>query len=480
MPRLPRIIQGGMGVGVSSWRLASAVSRLGEMGVVSGTALDVVLSRRLQDGDPGGHMRRAIARFPFSGMAGRVLARHFVDGGKAPDAPYRPVPMHAHAGSARELVELCIVANFVEVFLAREGHDGPVGINYLEKIQLPVLPSAYGAMLAGVAAVFVGAGIPARFPGVLDRFASHGAAEYPLAVTGAREGDDAALRFAPADWTEGTPGPLPRPAFYPIVSSHVLAASLARKANGRVDGFVVEGPTAGGHNAPPRGRPPLSATGEPVYGERDAVDLAKMREIGLPFWLAGGRGTADGLKQALADGAAGIQVGTAFAYCEESGLDAETRAHVLHLARSGEARIFTDPSASPTGFPFKVVQLPGSLSEDAEYVARKRICDLGYLREAFRREDGTTGYRCASEPVAHYVAKGGAEEDAEGRKCLCNALLADVGLGQIREGGIVERTLVTSGDDVTDVAQFLKPGKETYSAADVLERLLGTEEEGIS
>ena len=66
---LPEVIQGGMGVGVSSWRLARSVSRVGGLGVVSGTALDVVLARRLQDGDPGGHMRRALAAFPEQGMA---------------------------------------------------------------------------------------------------------------------------------------------------------------------------------------------------------------------------------------------------------------------------------------------------------------------------------------------------------------------------------------------------------------------------
>src|SRR4051794_25688325 len=54
----PRIIQGGMGVAVSGWRLAREVSRLGQLGVVSGTALAVVLSRRLQLGDPGGELRR--------------------------------------------------------------------------------------------------------------------------------------------------------------------------------------------------------------------------------------------------------------------------------------------------------------------------------------------------------------------------------------------------------------------------------------
>ena len=471
MSVLPQIIQGGMGAGVSNWSLANAVSRLGQLGVVSGTALDVILARRLQDGDAGGHMRRAMAAFPFPGMAGRVLAKYFVEGGRPEGAPYRAIPMYARTGSARELVELCIVANFVEVFLAREGHDGPVGINYLEKIQLPVLPSIYGAMLAGVAAVLMGAGIPIRVPGILDHFVPHEAAEYPLAITGSVEGDDTLMRFNPSDWIEGVAPPLKRPLFLPIIASNTLALTLHRKANGRVDGFIIEGPTAGGHNAPPRGKPALSAAGEPVYGDRDVVDLAKLRELGLPFWLAGGRGTAEGLQDALASGAAGVQVGTAFAYCDESGLDTATKARVLALARTGGAHVFTDPVASPTGFPFKVVQLEGTMSSEAEYLARTRICDLGYLREPYRKEDGATGYRCASEPVAQYVAKGGGEENAQGRKCLCNALMADIGIGQTR-GGIAEKTLVTSGDDVADVARFLRPGATSYSAADVVARLL--------
>ena len=65
----PRIIQGGMGVAVSSWRLARAVSLRGQLGVVSGTAIDSVFVRRLQDGDPGGHVRRAMAAFPMPGVA---------------------------------------------------------------------------------------------------------------------------------------------------------------------------------------------------------------------------------------------------------------------------------------------------------------------------------------------------------------------------------------------------------------------------
>jgi nitronate monooxygenase len=416
-------------------------------------------------------MRRALSHFPFPAMARRVLERHFVEGGRPADAPYRALPMYSRTGSARDLVELCIVGNFVEVYLAREGHEGPVGINYLEKIQLPILPSIYGAMLAGVAVVIMGAGIPIRIPGVLDAFARQAAAEYPLTVTGSLPGEDTQMRFDPADWNEGAAPQLNRPAFLPIISSNSLAHTLSRKANGRIDGFIVEAPTAGGHNAPPRGNPPLSAEGMPVYGERDLVDLAKLGELGLPFWLAGSRGTAEGLREALELGAAGIQVGTAFAYCNESGLEPKTRAKVLRLAAAGGARVFTDPVASPTGFPFKVVQLEGTLSTEADYLARIRVCDLGYLRESYRQEDGSIGYRCASEPIAAFVAKGGQESGALGRKCLCNALMADVGMPQIRRG-ITEKTLVTSGDDVADIARFLQPGAQSYTAADVIARLL--------
>src|ERR1017187_7487721 len=138
-----------MGVGVSGWRLAQAVSRLGQLGVVSGTALDQVLSRRLQEGDPGGHMRRALDRFPFPAMAERAWQTNYIPGGKAHSDPYRKLPTH-RKDDPRDLQELCVVANFVEIFLAREGHDNPVGVNYMEKIQIPHLSQIYGAMLAGV------------------------------------------------------------------------------------------------------------------------------------------------------------------------------------------------------------------------------------------------------------------------------------------------------------------------------------------
>ncbi|MCC6366521.1 MAG: nitronate monooxygenase [Bryobacterales bacterium] len=465
------IIQGGMGVGISSWKLARAVSGCGQLGVVSGTALDRVFARRLQDGDPGGHMRRAVEHFPFPAMAKRVWDQHFVPGGKMEGASYRNLPLHTKE-NPRDIQELLIVANFAEVFLAREGHGHPVGINYMEKIQIPHLPSMYGAMLAGVEYVLMGAGIPLRVPGALDLLANHEPATYPLQVTGARDGDDMTLTFNPREYMEYDLPALARPKFLPIIASNILAMTMVKKANGRVDGFIIEGPVAGGHNAPPRGKLELNEDGEPIYGERDRVDLGKMRELGLPFWLAGGYGSPERVREALDAGAAGVQVGTAFAFCDESGLREDYKRALLADAAAGSARIRTDPQASPTGFPFKIAQLDGTLSEQEVYQARARICDVGYLREAYRRDDGSIGYRCASEPVTIYLSKGGKEEDTAGRKCLCNALLANIGLAQVRNGKHVEPGLVTAGDDLSGISRFLAPGETGYTAADVVTKLL--------
>ncbi len=416
-------------------------------------------------------MRRGLDRFPFRKMAERIWEKYYVPGGKESSEPYKSLPKHSK-DSPRELLELCIAGNFVEVILARENHDHPVGINYLEKIQIPHLPSIYGAMLAGVAYVLMGAGIPIRIPGVLDRLANHEPASYELNVTGAQSGDDTTINFAPQDFMEGGLAPLRRPYFLPIVSSNTLAVTLLKKANGRIDGFVVEGPAAGGHNAPPRGKMQLNEAGEPIYGERDNVDLGKMRELGLPFWLAGGYGSAEELRRAQAAGAAGVQVGTAFAFCEESGLRDDYKLALLKKAISGGAKVFTDPSASPTGYPFKVAQLEGTVSEREVYLARPRICDLGFLREAYRTETGTIDYRCAGEPVTVYLSKGGLQEDTVGRKCLCNALVANIGHPQVRGGKYTETGLVTCGDDLSGIPRFLPPHKTTYHAADVIAKLL--------
>ncbi len=468
----PRIIQGGMGVAVSSWKLVQAVAKEGQLGVLSGTGLETVLARRLQLGDLDGSIRRALDVFPNHEIAERIYERYHIPGGKSPEASFIPIPPNK-LEMTREAVELVVVANFVEVYLAKEDHDGLVGINYLEKIQLPTLPSIFGAMLAGVDYILMGAGIPRTIPGILDRLCEGKPVELPLYVQGAGPKDSFVSHFDPASlFEEGVPW-LERPRFLAIVSSSTLATMLVRKSNGYVDGFVVEGPTAGGHNAPPRGKMTCNDRGEPIYGDRDIPDLEVFRSLGRPFWLAGSYGSPERMVEAIRAGAVGIQVGTPFAFCEESGLDPQVKRHALDMSRQKKCEVLTDPLASPTGFPFKVLAVPGSLSEEGVDCHRRRICDLGHLRQAYKRDDGSLGWRCPAEPIENYLKKGGKVGETVGRKCLCNSLMANVSLGQVRPDGYEEKMLVTCGDEVGQVTKFLSsPEAESYSAQEVIENLL--------
>jgi nitronate monooxygenase len=473
MSVLPTIIQGGMGVGISSWTLAHAVSSCGQLGVVSGTGLDTVLMRRLVDGDPGGHYRRAMKSFPLPSVVAEALQRYFRPEGRREGEPYPALKMHKRILD-RWQEQLITLANFVEVALAKEGHGSPVGINLLTKLQIPNLASLYGAMLAGVDYVLMGAGIPRDIPGALDAMAAGDPASIRLDVQGGSGAEDESVGFDPNVCWEGEAPGLSRPWFLPIVASNSLATMLSRKATGKIDGFVIEGPTAGGHNAPPRGAKQLNQRGEPLYGSRDEVDLDRIRDIGLPFWTAGGRGSPEQLEAAQSQGAEGIQVGTLFAYCRESGLSDDLKRHVVCRSVQGEVDVLTDDRASPTGFPFKTVFLDGSLSENELYRDRERVCDLGYLRTPYRMGNGRIGYRCASEPVDTFVKKGGDVEETVGRKCLCNALMSNISLGQERRDTGRELPLLTSGDDLRNLGGFLR-GRTGYSASDVLDYLLGRE-----
>lgn len=461
-----------MGAGVSNWRLARAVAVNGQLGVVSGTALACIFARRLQMGDPDHQMRHALKSFPIPEMARRVLADYFIPGGKRADQAFKLTPLPS-LNPGPDSVALTVLANFAEVFLAKEGHDGLIGINYLEKIQLPTLPSIFGAMLAGVDYVLMGAGIPRSIPGVLDKLAAGEAVELKIDVTDAQPEEQFHSTFSPEKFSGGMRFKLKRPLFIGIVASATLAITLARKSNGVVNGFVVEGETAGGHNAPPRGALQLNEKGEPIYGPRDVPDLAKIRELGLPFWLAGSYGQPGKLEEAAGLGATGIQVGTAFAFCEESGIRDDLKRQTTQLSQEGKAQVYTDPLASPTGFPFKVVQLPGTQSDNRANDHRPRLCDLGYLRHPYRAADGSLGYRCPAEPIEDYIRKGGKPEEVKGRLCVCNGLLATIGLAQPRANGGEELALVTAGNDVATIADFLGPKRDSYSAAEVAQRLKG-------
>lgn len=465
---LPIIIQGGMGIGVSSVQMANAVANLGQLGVVSGTAVDSVFARKLQDGDIDGDIRWALAKFPDQFAVQEILEHFFIEGGKAESASYRDV-VKLSINPIPLAQKVLIAANFVEVTLAKRNCNGLIGINFLEKIQLATPASVYGAILAGVDYILMGAGIPADIPALITDLLLGEEIQFKIKVDGA----DAPypLKFNPKIIAHVDFSKLHRPKFLAIVSSHILAKYLDRHEATRPDGFVIEGPTAGGHNAPPRNKEFLSDDGQVTFSERDLVDLEKMKEVGLPFWLAGGFGTPAKVKQAIELGAVGVQVGSLFALSKESGLTEDLRNEVLRAMSEDTLEIRTEPKTSSTGFPFKVVEINGTATDPEIYKSRNRQCDLGYLRSPFKRPDGGIGYRCSGEPIKTYEFKGGSPVEAENVKCLCNALMANIGLGQVRWGTYHEPALLTLGSDLEGAEELNKIYHGSWSSADVVKYL---------
>ena len=458
-----------MGIAVSSWKMAQAVSRAGELGVVSGTAIDSVIARRLQDGDADGSIRRTLKAYPDQEFVADALRRFFIEGGKAAETPYLLLPKMSLKPD-EFAVKFLVAANFVEVWLAREGHNGLVGINYLEKIQLATPASIYGAMLAGADYILMGAGIPSEIPRVIRELVSHEKTKIAIDVEAATT--KYFQSFDPAVVGGAQTIELHPPKFLAIISSHALAAYLNRNDEVRPDGFVIEGTSAGGHNAPPRGNTPIGADGQSQFSVKDDADIAKVKATGLPFWLAGGYSTPEKLREALSLGAVGVQVGSIFALSFESCITDELRTQILEKIAEKSLKVVTDPHGSPTSFPFKYAELENTISDTDQFTGRVKLCDLGYLRTVVERPGQRIAYRCSGEPDKTFHFKGGEAGATAEKKCLCNALMANIGMPQVRTSGYIEHALVTLGSDLSGEEALLEAYPNGWSADDAVRFLL--------
>lgn len=506
-----KLIQGGMGVYVSNWRLAKAVAKERPgitAGSVSGTGLDVVYVRLLQLGDPGGHVQRAFAAFDskFGVSIGKnICEMYLTDGGKLPAARYKYSPMQVvHPLNGKdvlpgnltqdepiilvmdvEAIELIIATAFAEVWLAKEGHEGKIFINLMKKIELPLIYAMYGAMLAGVDAIVVGAGNPEGLAEVCTKLANHAPVSLDIPVLYRDAGETFRLIFDPKAITGGnlTSRKIDRPAFLAIVSQENLVKALAQSSSEPPDGFIIEHHTAGGHNAGPQGPMVTDEKGQPVYSELDEPNLQEIRAVNLPFWLAGGYGSKEKLAHALAVGASGVQVGSVFALAEESGMKSSYRVAILNSIKMSDigSDLVQTTLYSPTGFPFKVVQVEGTLSDSGVFANRTRVCDIGLLQQrGVGKPDEEGGrrlfQRCAAAPIEDFIRKRGLPHNTQDKRCLCNGLLATVGLGQggDKNGEYSEEpAIVTLGNHLEDIRRLSRQGQTTYWAKDAVEDILG-------
>ncbi|NJD18668.1 MAG: nitronate monooxygenase, partial [Gemmatimonadetes bacterium] len=326
------ILVGGMGVDISSVDLISTVARHASgriSGSLSATGLTDVYARLLQFGDVGDVVRRAFDAFKekvpaLADDVERLYRQYHAPGGLALGERLKGFSL-AGPTPPRDVQIFTMLATFSHVWRAKlAAPDRPVGINFLRKIERVLLQGLYGAMLAGADWVVMGAGDPGEIPAILDDLARNHAAELPVHVATVPRGQHR-IRFDPRELVGPDVPPPPRPAFLAIVSAHFQAEALAGNPVTRPEGFVVESPVAGGHNAPPRNRV-KDDEGNYVYGPEDEADLDAIAAVGLPYWVAGGRGhpasPGDGLRR---------QVGTLFALSNESGMEPELRRKVLRM-----------------------------------------------------------------------------------------------------------------------------------------------------
>ncbi len=466
----PKIIQGGMGIYIANPQGARSVSMNGQQGTVSGVTAERIVTRLLQNGDPNGDIRRALSHFPFPLYAEKVIQKYYVEGGIPKDAPYKGVPFFSVDPPA-SLISLNICSVYALVWLAKEGHSNPISINFLEKVSMPLIYGILGAMLADVDFITMGAGIPLKIPEVINAILENRVVTYPVSVIGYQRANWTHLMcFNPEEFFGEKMPQMKKPGFIPIISS-VFFASLfiTELPEGSVYGFIVEESTAGGHNAPPKGKPILNEQGIPlpIYGPRDKVDYAKMVEFGLPFWIGGSYASPEKLKWALSVGAQGIQVGSIFALAEEFGMDAAISRTIRKNGFNNQQKVRTDMRISPTGYPFKVAVVDGTISQDEVYLNRERVCSQGGLIVPYEKEDGSIGYRCPAEPVKKYTDKGGDIKDTIGRGCLCNGLLGAAALGDY-----IEPSVATIGDDVTFLPDLMVNENSSYTTKDAIDYLL--------
>lgn len=464
----PSVIQGGLGAGVSGWKLANAVAREGQLGFLANSN-DVIVARLLQIGDPGGDIRRTAELFPIPQIKDEIINRYYVPGGKDPLESFKPVPM-LRINMSEQAQKLAAFSNFVAVKLAKEDHNGVVGINFLTKMPFNI-PSIWGAMMAGVDYIAMGAGIPNQIPKILDKLAKYEEVSYRLDVEGGDKNDLFLTSFDPKTIMDPKKPQIEKPKFLIIVSHHALAKRLV-DTSGEVNGIIVEDWTAGGHNAPQRDDL-FTADGQALYNERDIPDIGKIRKLGVPFWLAGSCASPQKLREAWALGAQGIQAGSIFALSRESGLREDLKRVIRRRAFRGELTIITDPHASPSGFPFKTVLLPDTLASKRIFNERNQMkpyCDMGRLRSLRKNPNGSVSLFCPAAPQLKDKDYSNFKNVLHHR-CLCNALLANIGLGQIRDGKYQEPDLVTLGLDLSFIRYLMENEDDSYSVRETLHYL---------
>ena len=403
--------------------------RLGQLGVVSGTALEVVCTRRLQHGDPGG------ARAPRPGAVPRPR-RGRVDPGRLLRAragrPTHATPSRRCRAGHDRTQQLGVPGarpwrpTTSRCCLAKEGHAGARSASNLpaRRSSCRCRSRATGRCSPASTTPSMGAGNPRRLPGLRATGSPRGEdRRWPVAGPGrARSADGDRRRGRPG----GAAGLPRRPALQAsAVLAIVASATWPSDPRPRVHGGVGRLRDRGTR----RGRPQRAAARRRARldAERRAgLRRARRASTSRPIRRAGPAGLARGLlRHSRAACAAPLSGGRDR---RPGGHGVRVLRGVGHRADDSSAPRSLDQLATgevsraqPTGGPRPPASRSGGagaeapLSDaDGRTAARSAVCDLGAAcgRRTARPTAGV-GYRCPSEP--HRRLAPGAEGRSRGQ-----------------------------------------------------------------
>ncbi len=254
-----------------------------------------------------------------------------------------------------------------------------------------------------------------------------------------RSGADAIVVGAglPFDLPELT-ADYPEVALVPILSEARAIGLLVKKwqRKGRLpDAIVIEHPRyAGGH----LGAAKIAEVGDSRFDFAQVLPAAQrlFEDMGIapiPLILAGGINSPERLREALALGASGVQVGTPFAVTEECDAHPEFK-RVLASARAEDIVTFM----SVAGLPARAVRTPWL----ARYLEREAV-----FREATRKRPCTLGWECLAQCG---LRDGNA---AMGQFCIDHQLAAAL-------RGDVEHGLFFRGSEPVPFGAAIRPVRE--------------------
>ncbi len=310
--RLP-IIQGGMGIGVSLSRLASAVANEGGIGIISG----------VQIGFRDPHFRENPVKANLKAIGEEIAKARALSPRGIIGMNFMSIDSH-YAEYVREAfrenpVKANLKAIGEEIAKARAlSPRGIIGMNFMS-IDSHYAEYVREAVKNGIDLIISGAGLPLALPELVS----------------------------------GT-----KTRILPIVSSaracRLVLTNWLKKHNRIPDGVVVEGPKAGGHLG--FKLDDLLAGTEQKLEDALTEVLALVRDfevkhgVKIPVIAAGGLNCHADIERMLKLGADGVQMGTVFVATEEcDAADGFKQTYVN--AKPGDARIIL----SPTGFAARAV-----------------------------------------------------------------------------------------------------------------------------